>query len=320
MRYERVAATFDITNKCSQRCRFCFNKGQLEMARQGLIPEEMSLDEIKDNYEHARKTHDFSIAILSGGEPTEHSRFWEVMDYFYYEKGSEVSSYLNTNALMFAEKANAFRLRDVLAGAQNGGMCVSISDIERQKLTEREKTRLLGIGNAVHAAMLSGKTITAVFVITKQNLNNLEKATDFLLDVLDRYPDKWQFNLHVRMPYMGQFMRNVHWGCMVESFRVVRPVLERTISKMAGHGIALRFLNIPLCQLRVDESAKLVKLPEDYRIRISSFQSMEKQWGRIFLEDSLHNPECKGCSLRDKCNMVQRGYIEKGIIPALRPQ
>jgi len=70
----------------------------------------MSLKEIRDNYHYMKKKYDIKSVILTGGEPTLHSEFWKIMDFFYNEVDSDIAPSLNTNSLRFSEKNEADKL------------------------------------------------------------------------------------------------------------------------------------------------------------------------------------------------------------------
>ena len=67
----------DLTYRCNDNCVFCFNQKHINKSP------ELSLAEIKRKFADACRRWPVSRVLLTGGEPTLHPQFWEIMDFFY---------------------------------------------------------------------------------------------------------------------------------------------------------------------------------------------------------------------------------------------
>lgn len=76
-----------LTNKCNQRCPYCFLAGTLDHVDKAM--EEISIDNFEIALKYAREFLDFGLKKrinLLGGEPTLHSRFEELLRKAIYQK------------------------------------------------------------------------------------------------------------------------------------------------------------------------------------------------------------------------------------------
>ena len=108
-----ATAVINTTYLCNDNCQFCFNKKLINKAPS------LSFKEICKKYKIAKKKWNIRQVILSGGEPTLHPEFFEIMNFFLNQTKTQIS--LNTNGLKFTEKYFAKCLEEELKRATNQG-------------------------------------------------------------------------------------------------------------------------------------------------------------------------------------------------------
>ncbi len=167
----------DVTERCNQRCPYCF-------AEAGNAGSEPSLDEIERKYDlllELGEERPFNIQ-LSGGEPTVRDDLPEIIR-MGAAKGFEYIQ-INTNGKRLGlEKDYARILRD--AGASVVFMQFDGTD-ERIHLTLRDEALLEIKQAAIRNCREAGLPVTLVPTIVKNvNLSNIGSMIDYMLENLD---------------------------------------------------------------------------------------------------------------------------------------
>lgn len=92
-----------LTEKCSMGCRHCMNDAKA-------IGKEMSLDVLKDSLKFMRKTGTDIVLIVTGGEPTEHSKFSDCLKLIidHAADGIACGITVTTNGVWMAENPEKF--------------------------------------------------------------------------------------------------------------------------------------------------------------------------------------------------------------------
>ena len=108
---------FVITFKCNDNCHYCLQKSSRDKAKINPSYGEMSLSELKKNAEFLKKRCPDRL-LLTGGEPSMHPDFWEIIDYFYNESGIPNISF-ETNSISFADEKAEKLLDKIKNGKSN---------------------------------------------------------------------------------------------------------------------------------------------------------------------------------------------------------
>ena len=326
MEYDFASAIFDITYKCNDECRFCFNKAHINKSP------EMSLEEIKENYYYVKEKYNIKGVIISGGEPACHTEFWGMMDFFYNEVGEEIMPSLNTNSVAFADKKMANKLRDFLTAAKSMRKCLSLSlsTIEGRG-TDIEKKKLKGIKNAILACLHSNTYVVVIVMVSKKNYSELPNILDYLIGIVNDYNKKTnnskRIDIQLRMPYIGKeyLTEEQHIDGVPKNFSKVKPGIVNFIKKaLNSNVIYLKLYNIPLCLINDEVPIHKLKkkyevLPTEVRMKINFMKQKDKIKPGLFHGDAVLLKYCVNCLYKSECNKIQKEYITRSIIPNLVP-
>ncbi|MCF7861533.1 PQQ-binding-like beta-propeller repeat protein [Candidatus Woesearchaeota archaeon] len=325
--YDLATAIYDITYKCNDKCTFCFNQKQIN------VDKEMSLKDIKHNFNYVKKKYSVTSVILTGGEPTLHSDFWGVMKFFYKEAGADISPSLNTNGLIFTDDEKAARLKKLLASSCNKKvLSISISTIENTlKLSDYEINKFKGVKNTILAGLESDTKVIVVITITKKNYKAISSVAERIIEILDGFNKKHGLNakivIQLRLPYIGQYYltEKQHKENVPEKFSDVQHNIVSAIKKILSNQLlVLRLFNIPLCLLKEDINIDRLRkqynyMGEELRMKVSHERQFEKIRPNLFHRDAVKLKYCSDCILKFECNKIQNLYIEKGIVKSLKP-
>ena len=326
--YETATVLFDVTYKCNDNCAFCFNQKNINKNR------ELSLHEIKDNFYYVKNKYDVKSIIITGGEPTCHSDFWGMMDFLYNQTGTNMQPSLNTNALIFEDENEAEKLRKFLSESTSSNkiISISVSSIKHtKKLTAYEKQKLRGVENAIIAGLDSGTQVLTVVMIDKTNYKTAPFIAEFLSDIITKFNKKngtyKSISIQLRLPYIGRYYMTEEQmkKCVPSKFSTIKPNIVSFIKKIQkNQGISLRFFNIPFCLFKDSipvESLlnKIEYMSEELRIKVSPERQMESITSNLYFKESTKTEDCSDCFWKHKCNKIQKEYLDRKIVPNLRP-
>jgi organic radical activating enzyme len=306
-----ATAVIDATYRCNDNCEFCFNKKLLNKAPQ------LSPREIYEKYELARKKWGIRQVILSGGEPTLHPDFFEIMDFFLNSTKTRIS--LNTNGLRFIDKNFAKRLGNLLQNAKNKKhmFSLSLSNVNSfPAKTTKEGLKLAGIEKAIHIANASESKVVVVISVTKQNFKILPKLTSFLARKM-----KQGGVISIRGLYLDKAMSALQKSKTVpKKFEEIRQPVEKAIlNSLKNPKIKIRLFNLPLCYFQNSKILDAVipnlkKWHHEVRVKISKGKKMV---GSEFRGELWSKKTCKHCLFDSICNKIQNEFIEKFDYPSL---
>ena len=69
-----LAFDLEFSRACNLKCVYCY-------AGAKALPNELTLDEIKDVIDQAVKLGAKNVVNIGGGEPTMYKHYWEILDY-----------------------------------------------------------------------------------------------------------------------------------------------------------------------------------------------------------------------------------------------
>lgn len=323
---ENTTLIFNCTYNCNDNCDFCFTTKKINKK----IPE-ISLKDIKNNYYYLEKKYNINKIIISGGEPSIHSEFWELMNFFYNEIDTNIRPSLNTNSIIFADKNNFKKLVNILKNSINPHKQISLSfssikNIKKPSLIESKK--IAGFKNTIKAALISDTQAYIVVCITKQNYKTLEDIAKFIAITVNQHKNKQNIIIQLRSLYLGPkgLTNQQESQCSPKNFKQVYPYVIKFIKQiLKEEKFILNFYNIPLCLIKKDinisnllKKTKYGTLSEDKRIMINHNEQLSKVSIGVY-QGKPDIEICKNCFIKNQCNRIQQEYLNKGKVIELFP-
>ena len=305
---------FKITSECNDFCSFCL---EYKFIKSGRPP--LSFEEFKKNYYYLKEKFRPNYAILTGGEPTLHPQFFEMLNFL---KQQGESFRFITNLLKFNEKDFLKRLKPIFSNFINGNqenlskIIASINDLPEKN--QIAKKRFLGLKKA----LLMKLPLMVTVVIYRGNLDDLPELSRRLKSLFEKYaPDK---SLHVefRLIYIEGTYPKLLKLSLPTNFENIKKAVETSIQILDTPKIKVTLWNFPLCYLDNPEKAKNEAIAERQArrlIKIHNDGQLEKveirDW-EIYLKP---HRECLNCQLKNFCSGIDKAYIIKYHFPRLKP-
>jgi MoaA/NifB/PqqE/SkfB family radical SAM enzyme len=160
--------SFDLefSRACNLKCRYCYAGGRA-------LPNELSLDEIKDVIDQAVTLGAKNVVNIGGGEPLLYKHYWEILNYE-REKGLKTITFTNGTLITKEIAKKLFDLNENIALKYNSSN-ESVQDYLAQKegtgkLIKCALNNLLEVGYTKEG----GPSLALETVITKQNYSEIE--------------------------------------------------------------------------------------------------------------------------------------------------
>ena len=271
-----------VYDKCNNRCLMCTNPDRPWPAwdnKTGYNWRDIigRLKKFRDKIDSAESIY------LSGGEPTIHPRFREIIKYL-TEKFSGKKIKLLTNGRFFSypQKAEEFL-------AMGDNLEIDVSLYGHDKKTHEAVTRAAGSFDQTMAGLSNllkrkkpSQLIGARFVITRLSYQNIKPVLKLILDnfpTIDR--------LIVIFPEMeGQAIKNKKNVAL--TYAQVRPFINQ-IAELAPKFKEFRLYHFPLCTL-------------DKKI-------WPYAWRTLPAKEIKFLPACNLCQVKNHCLGIHRGYL-----------
>lgn len=317
---KRNTLIFEISDKCNDNCNFCFNAEYLKEIG------EMTVDEIRKNFLFAQKKIKSERITISGGEPTLHSDFWRVMNFFYNEIDPKIRVSLNTNSRILANKVFLRKASDFFRNVKRKRkvLSLSLSNVNHFPPSGREKEKIIGFANAFKLAFDCNMGLIVIILITKHNYKILPELARFINKLRLKNNDKKIF-IHIRGAYVTK-MPERQKKEIIPKFEKIYPYVEKSIELLLKkENNAIHLYNMPPCYFLGSKFlAKLLThmhvLPgNDVRWPFNSQRQFEKVKPISFEARNGQLPECKGCSLDCLCQRINVEFIEKYGYPSPKP-
>lgn len=311
---KHYAVLFKIISQCNDFCDFCLEYDFIKSGRPSL-----SLEELKENYFYLKKKFAPDYYILTGGEPTLHSQFFEMLE-FLKEKGEPfrlISNFLNFNNKEFLE-----RLKIVFSGFKNdrqknlSKVFASINDLPERSSAARK--RFSGLKNVLKL----GLPIMIMTVIYRQNVKDLSVLSARLVNLFKKFGKNKSLSLEFRPIYIEGTPPSLLKISMPKNFLIFKKAVEESADILSRVGANFILWNFPLCYLddpkrfadkRMKEMLNLsfVKVHKNAQLKNAKIRDWE-----IYFK-SQH--ACRRCALNNLCSGMDRDYIKKYNFPELRP-
>lgn len=294
---ERKPAYLQITRKCNNNCVFCSNPK---------IDKDLSLDEILEilkNY----KEQDITEVFLTGGEPTIHPLFFEIVKTL-NEEGFKVR--IITNGMNFGDKTFIDQYEKSNIDSTHLSFHSHVEEQSEKLYGSKETIKLQkeGIKN------LNSTNIKYHFNTTINSINykNLSELMEFIISTCPRVTHI-VFNFLDPGKSDGIISNNASknpW--IVPKYSDIENYLYKALELLKKHKKTFRVERVPLCYLRgfeefSSETRKIVK-NENY---ICSFLRKEKQSEIRKVQDHNKSKErlaCANCTFEGICSGIQKEY------------
>lgn len=279
-----------ITAACNVSCLFCsIPKEDYE------VPYERSLKDVCLDIDGVKKRNARMGISLSGGEPTIHSKLFEIVE---YAKGIKINPIeIQTNALRFADGVFAEKIKN--AGVSK--LFVSFHSHEEavsDYLTRVDgawKKSVDGIKNAIKA----GINVTLNPVLNEKSFKHFPEYIKF---INKEFPEIKNISISVVQP-QGRAKKN---DFLLPDYGEMTPYIKNGLKLADGFGIKANnpYCGLPLCfgswnkrlsnNLEYNDGIARLRNPED----VPAFK------GKIKIAD------CQKCSLNAYCNGVWKDYLK----------
>lgn len=307
------SSLFKITSQCNDSCDFCLEYKFIKSKRPPL-----TFSEFMDNYFFLKKRHALDYFILTGGEPTLHPQFFEMLG-FLKEKGE--SFRFITNLLKFNQNIFVRRVKSIFSNFKNqrqqdlSKIIASINDLPEKSPTAKKRFK------GLEAALRAGLPLMVTTVIYNRNLKDLPRLSVRLRDLFDKFAPEKFFHLEFRQIYIEGTEQCLLDKSLVRDFSSIKKSIENSIEVLEGSRIRLTLWNFPLCYLENPDSAKNEAMAERQERRIlkinkdAQMKDKEIRDWEVYLK---HARKCKKCRLKKYCSGIDEAYIKKYGFPCLR--
>jgi pyruvate-formate lyase-activating enzyme len=303
----RSLLLFRLGELCNNRCPMCSNSGDPALWQ-------IAREELLARVERVVGAG-FRRVILTGGEPTIHPAFWEVVEAF---RGAGVRWDLNSHGRSFHDPAFAAR-------AMARGLDRAIVSFHSH--LPATAALISGSSEAAAAQTLAGiDQLAARGARLLLNLVLCHANLDHVGDWVRFCAERWggAVGLKVCFPWHGG--RGGGWEGIALRLDDVRPAVAAIRAAAARHGARVCWESLPLC-VHGDPQAADVS-----RSGFGESHYLDDADGRTLysiraIEASLHayGERCQGCAARPRCPGVEEAYLrafgadELGWPSALEP-
>jgi len=310
------AILYKITSQCNDWCDFCLEYKFIKEKRPSL-----SLEELKENYFYLKKKYKFiDYVILTGGEPTLHPQFFEMLSFF-KEKG--VGFRFITNLVKFNEKSFFERLKPNFLKFQSKRqealtkIIASINDLPN--FSRIAKLRAGGLIRALKSKL----PLMVTLVIYKKNVEFLPEIAIWLKNLFRRYAEDKTLHVEFRLIYVEGTLPVLLKKSLPPTFSVLKEKVEKTIDLLDTPTTKITLWNFPLCYLNNFERAKNEAIRERQKRRLIKVHH-NAQFDKIEIRDweEYLKPHrvCKKCRLKNFCSGIDKEYIRDYGYPKLEPK
>lgn len=310
-----MAALFKVTSRCNDNCSFCIEKKFMKKER-----DDLSLAEIKENFNYLQERFKISYAVISGGEPTLHADFFGILDYFHKE-GVEfrfITNFIKLGENRFFKKLLPYfpARRGQTGPSRENKIIGSINDLPGAGATAGK--RIVGLKNVLRHSL----PLMLIIVIYKKNVEKLSNLIFYLAGLFKQYGYDKPVNIELRLIYIEGTLNSLLKKSLPDNFKQIQESARKAVLMANGLGVTVTFWNFPLCYLEnlpsfQDKSIqerrrrKLLKINKDFQRR--------KIKARDFEEYLKKAPACTKCKYDNLCSGIDGIYLEKYHFSPLRP-
>ena len=318
MKKEEACLLFKITYRCNDECPFCIAYEQ----RRDHLPD-LSFENVIKNYEFFSKKFNISRIVFTGGEPTLHPEFVNILKYFKEQKSIIVN--FVTNAINFGNKEFLEKISPLFLDEpknKNNYLVFSANDypLKDPKRNSIIKKRINGIINLMQSKL----PLECIITISKDNSAFSHEIVKFLVDMKNKYDSNLR-RVEFKMLYIEFTPNYLLNNTLPDSFGEIKLSLEKAIECLRHNGIHYYFWNLPLCYLsspidhknilaeeRIEKKMVMPEILIDAEHQYESFISIN------FQKYLKCHSECDKCSLKNCCGGIDPAYLKLPNFPELK--
>jgi len=299
---------FNITSRCNESCSFCLKSSFL---KKGLS--DLDLQEIKGNYFFLKKSNHISHVVLTGGEPTLHSNFLKILDFF---ESQNVDISLVTNLLRISQSNYFFsKIKPYFSKDKNNRIIASVNHLP--SFSQKEKQRALGFIKILQNQLNFGLTI----LIYKENIDTLGELSLWLRDNIERYY-RGIFEIELRFLYFSETPKDILIDSLPKE-KQVAPTVSDFLAPWSNTDLPVNIMpsRFPLCYInnfnKIDLGVIKLRGNRCYLLVDKEFQREKAQ---LIDVRGQGVDQCNNCLLRNIC--MAGDYLKyqgKGWQPSIKP-
>ncbi|MFH1551565.1 MAG: radical SAM protein [bacterium] len=296
-----------ITSRCNDDCKFCIERESISKKT-----DDLSFEEIKNNYQYLKTNFNLDYLIITGGEPTLHPDFLKIIDFFDKEGVSFkiITNFLNFSSLDFSKKLQLY-----FSKKKQNRIFGSINDLP---VNDFAKRRIIGLENLLKCNL----PVMLITVIYKDNLNSLSELILYLHKIFKKHHYKESINFEIRLIYLQDTLNHLINVSIPDNFSKLKKSVQKMVDTASSLGITLTLWNFPFCYLdnvprfydigvKERRKRKLLKISKDHQLNKIEIKDFEK----CFKKEKF----CQNCKFNDFCSGIEEDYIKKHKFPALSP-
>jgi MoaA/NifB/PqqE/SkfB family radical SAM enzyme len=293
-----------LTRMCNQRCLFCLDRE----AQTGI---NVALEDVRRDLADGREAG-LSRVVLSGGEPTIHPRFLEIVALARDLGYTHIQIITNGRRLCyrrFLGDAVAAGLHEITFSLH--GHTNSLHD----RLTRVPGSFVQAVAGLRHALATPGLIVSVDVVITKLNLPHLREILEFFNGL-----GVWEFDLLALVPFSDAWKNHVALFCdFTEPANIsqLRRALE--LSKRPGVHLWTNRLRADLLEGYEGLIQSPEKIHDEVRGRRKVFSDYLTKG-----EMACQGPNCRYCFLKDFCAdlaaLIKDGALDSRRGPLCLPE
>lgn len=309
------------TYRCLDNCSFCFIKPALRKK-----PNELSLDEIKANLSYFEKKYQLRDIVLVGGEPFLYKDIIPLMEFLwdrYILKQKTKGFLIATSALKCSSIEFTRYLKKFFKSDSNISSCLQISlnsFSPKDRFFKQKKSAILNLAK-------EKISVRYILVFTRYNMEDIKKATDFLIDVFLNYYSNLNsrnFVVELRIPFNPINLVSNKKRKFVPEASVFLKSFQDVSSLFLKNHVLIGIRNIPFCYLKEYNRAVLGNIYKTNAkmliARINKWRQLDKALVSSYNSEKWGiQKKCDPCRFREKCNGIDPIFIKKIKYPSLKP-
>lgn len=310
---KQYAILFKINSVCNDFCSFC-----LEYRRIRSKEPFLSLQEFQKNYFYFEKKFNPEYIILTGGEPTLHPSFFKMLDFL--KKRGKAFRFI-TNLLKFNEKDFLNNLKHYFINFENRKqenltkIIASINDLPERNLKARQRF------NGLKKSLKIDLPLIVTTVIYRNNIKNLPKLSQYLINLFEKYTSKSPLSLELRLIYIEGTLSSLLKISLPKNFQKIKKSVEDSIKIINDSGASITLWNFPLCYLDNPEritNRKMGERQDRQLIKVHKSAQLKKAEIRDWKVYLKSNQVCQQCKFNNSCSGIDQDYIKKYNFPKLQ--
>jgi len=305
----RNIGLFTINAQCNDYCRFCIKSEFMKKSYPDL-----TLQEIKNNYFFIKNSYKIHQLVISGGEPTIHSEFFKILDFF-NDQGVNIG--LVTNLLKINDKSFFRILKKYFPDNGNNMIIASINNLP--SFSNNSQARINGLIKVLKSQLRFAITI----IIYKDNVNDLPKLASLLKKNIEKYySNKINFEIELRSLYFSETPELILKQVLPINNAQIKIAIEGFLEVWRNSELNVNIMpwRFPLCYIKsfdkINREALKVRRNSRY-ILVDKIHQLKKIGMSDIIEQGTMCPECV---LNDRCAALDYLlYQEKYQLPTLSP-